>query len=266
MSVSLDVLVTPTGDERGEQWIDVPDGWQQGRGVFGGFVLAALVRAMERAISDPSRKLRAMTASIAAPVLAQRSSVTTTILRAGAGLTAATASLSQDGAVCAHAIGTFAKDRAVDFEGWQRLEAPAFGDWRAADLIPVGPPLGPVFAPHFEFRPVSGFPFSGGAPVAEGWVRAKDPGEARDGAYIAALVDAWWPCALVASSGPRPMATIAFSLEIVGDFVGLDPDAPLYHRAHSAACAGGYAIETRELWGHDGRLVAVNHQTFAIIK
>ncbi len=266
MNDSLAMLTEPKVGADGEQWLDVPDGWQQGKGAFGGFVLASLVRAMERAHGDPSRRLRAMTASIAAPVLPERSRIETKVLRAGAGLSAVTATLSQSESICAHAIGTFAKDRALDFVGWQQRTPPALGDWRERAVVDVAPPLGPVFAPHFEYRPARGFPFDGVEPRAEGWVRAKQPGAARDAAYITALVDVWWPCALVMSSGPRPMATIAFSLEIVGDFHGLDPDAPCYHRAHSEVCVGGYALETRELWGHDGRLIAVNHQTFAVIK
>ena len=130
----------------------------------------------------------------------------------------------------------------------------------------MGPPLGPVFAQHFEFRPIDGLPFSGAEPATSGWVRAKDPGRTRDAAYLVALADAWWPCALVCESGPRPMATIAFSLEVLGDFEGLDPDAPVYYRARSEFARGGFALETRELWGHDGRPLAINHQTFAVIR
>jgi Thioesterase-like superfamily len=64
----------------------------------------------------------------------------------------------------------------------------------------------------------------------------------------------------------RPMATIAFTLEVVGELDGLDPDAPLIYRAAAPVCGGGFFVETRELWGEDGRLVAINHQTFAIIQ
>ena len=47
---------------------------------------------------------------------------------------------------------------------------------------------------------------------------------------------------------------------------GLDPMAPLLYRATAPVCADGYCLETRELWGEDGRLVATNQQTFAIIQ
>jgi hypothetical protein len=70
---------------------------------------------------------------------------------------------------------------------------------------------------------------------------------------------------MVRATAPRPMATIAFTLELVGDLGGLDPEAPLLYRGTAPVCAGGYFLETRELWGEDGRLVAVNHQTFAVI-
>ena len=48
---------------------EIPDGWQQGRGAFGGLVMATLVRAVERAEPDEARRLRALTGEIPAPVL-----------------------------------------------------------------------------------------------------------------------------------------------------------------------------------------------------
>ena len=61
------------------------------------------------------------------------------------------------------------------------------------------------------------------------------------------------------------MSTIAFKLDIVGDLAGLPLDAPLCYRGTSPACADGYFVELRELWGDDGRLLAVNQQTFVLI-
>lgn len=70
---------------------------------------------------------------------------------------------------------------------------------------------------------------------------------------------------MFARIGPRPMATIAFTLDIAGGLDGLDPDAPVLYRAAAPVCTDGYVLETRELWGSDGRLVAINQQTFVII-
>jgi hypothetical protein len=62
------------------------------------------------------------------------------------------------------------------------------------------------------------------------------------------------------------MATIGFTLDIVAGVDGLDPLAPMAYRAHVPVCHDGYFVENRELWGVDGRLVALNQQTFAIIQ
>jgi acyl-CoA thioesterase len=60
----------------------------------------------------------------------------------------------------------------------------------------------------------------------------------------------------------RPMATIAFTI----DFLGEPGDGPWLYRGTAPVCGDGYFLETRELWTASGQLVALNHQTFAIIK
>ena len=64
---------------------------------------------------------------------------------------------------------------------------------------------------------------------------------------------------------PRPIGTVAYQLQVVGSLEGLDPEAPLFHRARALATSEGYSSELRELWGEDGRLVALNQQTFVVI-
>jgi len=45
--------------------VTVPDGWQQGRGAFGGLVYGMLTRAMEQVVDEPARRLRTLTGDIA---------------------------------------------------------------------------------------------------------------------------------------------------------------------------------------------------------
>jgi hypothetical protein len=110
-------------------------------------------------------------------------------------------------------------------------------------------------------------PFAAGKePIAEGWVRFRERPARRDVAHLAALADAWWPALFSIWSAPRPMATIAYTLQVLGTLDGLDPDAPIFHRARAVASRDGYAVEIRELWGYDGRLLALNEQTFVVIR
>lgn len=266
---SLSEVCTP--DPVGDRYaLEVPPGWRMGRGAFGGFVVAALVRAIEHRAGDPSRRLRSITAELPAPVEPGSVEIAVETLRRGNNVSTLRAALSQHGEIRSHAVAVLAAARGgagAEPVAWNDLAPPAAPAW--TEVAPLGTDRGtgpwPEFAQHFEFRIIEGIPGSG-ARRALGWVRPRDSGPRRDAAFIAALIDAWFPVAFVRLPAMRPMATIAFTLDIAGGLDGLDPDAPLLYRATAPVCSDGYALETRELWGADGRLVALNHQTFVIIQ
>lgn len=265
----LTTVTTPARLDDSRFRADIPDGWQQGRGAFGGLVLGNLVRAIEAfdqvAEGAPALSLRALTAELCGPVQPGPALITATRLRTGTGVSTIAVRLEQGGEVLAHAVGVRGKTRSedVDFFHAQRPHMPP---WRDIEPIIVAPPIGPVFAENFEFRVAGPPPYSSSEAVAEGWIRPRDPGPLRDAAYITACADVFWPAIMARLPGPRPLATISFTLEIVSDLEGLNPEAPLFHSAKSILSRGGYALETRELWGEDGRLVCRNHQTAVIIK
>ena len=260
---SLDELTRPTRSSAGLFTLEVPAGWRQGRGAFGGLCVASLIRALEATVADPARRLRSLTAELPGPVDAGVADITVEVLRAGNAVTTARATLSQPDGIKSHVVGVLAAARKSADVGWQDLTPPSAPPW--TEVTPL-PDLGfPEFARHFEYRLVDGMPASHGASHTVGWVRSRDPGNARDAAYIAALADVWWPAALVRFATLRPAATIAYTLDIVGTLDGLDPDAPLLHRGTVPVVHDGYFLETRELWGSDGRLVAINHQTLALL-
>ncbi len=62
------------------------------------------------------------------------------------------------------------------------------------------------------------------------------------------------------------MSTIAFTLQIGEGFEGLDPAAPLFLENRALAEIEGYVVDHRVLWGEDGRLIALNQQTFVVIR
>ena len=170
--------------------------------------------------------------------------------------------LRQDGDVTTHAVAVLAAPRELaDPLTWCALAPPVAPSWRTIE--PVRPGAWPEFGQHFEWRIVTGVPFSGGEPETIGWVRARAPGDARDAAYLAALIDVWFPAVLVRMPAMRPMATTAYELEIVELPTG---DAPLLYRGRVDVARDGYYFERRELWTDDGRLLAINHQTFTVIK
>lgn len=268
MSLSLDEAAQPRADGATLR-LDVPAGWRQGRGAFGGVTVGASVRAIEQRVADPRRRVRSVTAELMAPVEAGPAELAVDVLRGGSSVTVARAALLQAGETRVHAVAVLAAARpaAADL-AWCDLVAPVSPPWREIAPLPMPRGVAPEFTQHFEYRLVEGTMGAGvatGAARVVGWVRPSAPSRLRDAGYIAALADAWYPAVFVRWRAMRPIGTIAYTLDIVGDLAGLDPDAPLLYRGTVPVCGDGYFLETRELWGEDGRLVAINQQTLAII-
>lgn len=260
----LDSFLSLTFDAPGKARAALPDGWQQGRGLYGGLVTALLVRALEEA--TPERPLRSLTAELCGPVQPGEARLELEPLRAGNAVTTTAIRLVQGGEVQAHGVGVLGRAR-VPERNLVAVTAPKMKPWREVEVVPVEPPFGPDFARFFEYRSTGPLPLSGeGEPSAEGWIRPKQAGTRRDAAYLAACVDSYWPALFVLEPAPRPMATIAFTFQPFGHFEGLDPQAPVYLRTRLMAAVDGYCVEFREVWGEDGRLLALNQQTMVIIK
>ncbi|HEX4512902.1 MAG TPA: thioesterase family protein [Polyangiaceae bacterium] len=252
-----------TRDASGDFVWDVPDGWRQGRGAFGGLTIATLARAASEDPAAQGRALRTITAEIPRAVMTGRATIRLTTLHAGSGLSTIAARLEQDGAVAAHAVFAFGKTRVTDFdrEGIASSPPSTFAD---VPVVPIAFP-GPEFLQHFELRVVSGIPFSGAAEAAvDGWVRFRDPGDVPRPIALTALVDGWFPTVLPVISEMRPFGTIAFAAHLFDRAWKLDE--PLRHRARLVSSQDGYFVELRELFTPSGELCAINQQTFAVIR
>lgn len=261
----LGVFTTPRRDA--DAWVvELPDGWQQGRGAYGGLVVAALVRALE-ADGEPGegKSLRSLHAVLCGPVQPGLATIRTEGLRTGTGTAFREARLVQGGEIQASALAVFGRARSADLDE-KTVVMPAVAPAAGLPPAPIGPPLAPVFTAHFDYRPCYGnLPFTGAKEAVSGaWVRAKARG-ALDGAALAAvLLDALWPAPSVKMTVPRPIATVAFTMQVIDGFA--DPDAHALLVVSSDVVHEGYFVEWRELWGADGRLIARNQQTIALIK
>lgn len=237
----------------------VPDGWQQGRGAFGGLGIGIAIRAMEGV--EGERPLRALTAELPGPLMPGEVEVEVASLRRGSGMTTLEAKIVQDGEAKVRASGVFGQARVE-----HALGAPiAIPDWREVAPIPAGM-MGPSFSRFFEYRVTGPAPFTSGPDaIVEGFTRPL--GDAPFGAAeVAAMADAYWPALFSTMSAPRPMATVTYTLQLTAQAHALDPKAPLFFRSRVLGAEGGFVSELRELFDASGALVAINPQTFVIIK
>jgi hypothetical protein len=263
--------IEPTEGE-GAFRVVVPDHWQQGKGAFGGVVVGILTRAivategtaLGSGRGGDGRSLRSLSADLAAPLLPGPAEVRVSPLRRGGSMSFIDARLSQGGAVVARASAVLATPRAVA-PASLRLTPPARPPWSEVDVLPVAPPLGPVFAQWYEYRSTGPLPFTAGKePIAEGWIREKALPTVIDEAAIVSLLDSYWPATFAIESMPRAMATVGYTMQLLCDPRKLRPAEPLFYRARAVAGADNFFVEMRELWSGDA-IVGMNQQTFAIL-
>ena len=264
-SPDLATVLTPTRTGERAFELVVRPGWAQGRGAFGGLVLGGLVRAIQACEPETDRRLRTVNAEIVGPVVPGACAIEVVELRRGHGVSTFEALLRQEGVVLARATAVLGKRRDVD-RRWSPVLREPPPPWADIAPLPAGLPVVPEFARNFEYRVTGALPFSGARePESAGWISARVPAPIG-AAEIVALADAWWPAAFSTEPGPRPIATIAFSLQnLLGDRV-LPGDKPLWHRARAIAAHDGFFVEHRELWTEDGELVALNEQNFVWIR
>jgi acyl-CoA thioesterase len=262
----FNAVLTPRERSPGLFVLDVRDGWQQGRGAFGGLVLGALARALEMSEPDRRRKIRSLNAEIAGPVVPGEALIEVTELRRGNGLSALNATLSQEGRGLARASAVLARSRGGD-PPKVNVPTPALRAWTEVPIVAMEQ-IGqsPTFTRHLEFRPTGPLPFVGSAePACAGWVRPKRL-HSIGAPEVVALADAWWPGSLAQIAAFRPLGTVAFAIQIFLPETPLDPAEPVYYQGRILAEHEGYMNEQRELWTADGRLLALNQQNLAWIR
>jgi hypothetical protein len=250
------------------EWV-VPDGWQQGRGAWGGLPIGAMVRSVAMAQGDAERLIRSISCQIYAPVLCGSVTITTHLIRRGSAMSTWSASVADEsGALCAQVVAiTGVARQLVDpppYATWSTITAPKVPDWSQVPAI-VLPDFAPPFSRHIEQRLIEGVPMGGGPARALGWVRF--PHQHRWSAeQVFAVVDAWWPTVLVPMTEMRPMATVNFTAHLLMNPESLPAEQPLIFESSLLGADAGFTSETRRLWTGDGRLVLENLQSIALIQ
>jgi len=256
----------PTADPGTFTWT-VPDGWQQGRGAWGGLPIGAMVRAVTLTESDESRSVRTVSLQLSAPAMVGQHTVRVSPVRVGKGMSTWSVSVrdAEESYVCGGTVITGAP-RAWwterDDAGWSPVTPPAAP---APETIPVAetPPPFPPFTQHFAYRVASGLPLQGSAAETLGWIDYREAVTPSDVSLIA-LTDAWYSVNLVPLQELIPVATVNFTANLLVDPATLHTGEPLLHHGLVSGLRDGYTSEQRRLWTRDGRLAADTLQTIVV--
>jgi hypothetical protein len=242
----------------------VPDGWQQGRGAWGGLVVGALSRAIETTEPDAARILRSVNLQMAAPAVVGEHCIEVTPVRVGTAMTTWSAVVRDArGVVIATMVAITGSPRGRDIDGpadWGALAPPPSPAAQETPRTATDPPF-PVFTQHIDFRMVHGMPLGGGPAECLGWVDYHDD-TPKTAVSLLALVDAWWPASLPVFTAMPRVATVNFTASLLTEPGTVS--GPLLSHAVVSATWDGYTCEQRRLWSADGRLVVDNMQTIVV--
>lgn len=257
----------------------VPPGWRQGRGAWGGLVAGQVLTAASAGLPDPRLAPRSVWIAMLGPVLAGEVRCDVRDLRRGRATLAREVTLTggPDDELLTRAVVVFGVPRAGTEVADVAAGAPSPAPVPDAPRVALPTPPAPEFAAQLHFAPVAGFPFSGARELlATGWISLGDDStDTLTPAIIAALADAWWTVSITgvdgAALGPEgipPVATLDYSLSFPSPAPAIrGPELwnrGLWHIGRGIAGQEGYLTESRELWTPDGRLLALNTQVIAV--
>lgn len=243
---------------------EVPDGWQQGRGAYGGFVLGALLRAILASEADPARLTRTLTGDLCGPVMPGPAQIETTALRRGNNLSNWQATLHQNGELLASCTATLSAARKIAGPPVP-VVPPVVVPQEQALLVPPDHLVAPPFVKHFIHRNTGPMPFAGAQEArTAGWLRLRQP-ISLDAPAMIGMLDAWWPALLSICPQPHAMSTASFTAQMLQPLRNIAADEPLYYTAQAVAGHEGFVVELRTLW-QGATPVAMNQQTFVVLK
>lgn len=245
--------------EDGEDFlIDAPDGWTQGRTLYGGMTAALCAEAARRRFPELA-PLRSAQFAFTGPA-AGRLSFRPALIRQGRSSAFVAVDGVAEGGHAVRALLAFGADR----ESGVRHNAAAPPKVAAPEACApfFEAPRGGFFQ-NFEMRLAAGArPLSPGAdPAFSVWVRHLDDAGVDPAVSLLALADSLPPAAMVAFPAPAPISTVTWSVDI------LQPlergDWRLLSSVSEQAC-DGYALQAMSLWSDAGRRLAVGRQAVAI--
>lgn len=249
---------------------DVPDGWQQGPGAWGGLVAGGVAQAVASHQPDPGRSLRTLSVHLASPLPVGRATVRVAALRVGSALSTWSVTVeAAPGRASAYGVAITGAPRATDLADaagtWGTAEPPALPPWREVEPVPALGPGWPTFMQHVEFRGVEGLPLAGGPARCRGYVRFSDQ-QSWDAPQLLSVVDAWFPTAFTVLDALRPLATVAYTAHLLVDPATVPPGEPLAFESNMSGAYEGFTSELRRLWTLDGRLAVENHQCLVVVR
>jgi acyl-CoA thioesterase len=260
MGFDADIALRPAGS--GAFDIDVPAHWTIARAATnGGYVAAAMTRALGEAVGDPDHLPRSLTVHYLAACGPGPARVGVTREREGRSVTVLSARMTQGQTTVALALAAFGRVQpGLDFQHEPMPEAPPpeeLSSWLPGDGVPA-------FPTNWEYRwCIGGAPYSRSErAVSGGWIRPREP-RLVDAPLVAAMADGWIPPVLLLLDQPRgivPTIDLTVHFRSALPLAGAAPGDFSFALFSSRVGAEGYWESDGVIWSRDGRVIAQARQ------
>jgi acyl-CoA thioesterase len=245
--------------DRGGNAVTVPEGWGQGRALYGGLVGALVAESMVRQLESP-RPLRSLMGNFVAPAPSGEVKLEASVLRSGRAVVQTRGDLvSGDGQVCFAATAAFGDNRpglmvsaTIPFRARPRDSVPPVSSTQRAL---------PGFLRHFETHWTGGgVPMSGSGDRDTGmWVRHRCDMNAFPIAKIVAIADLPPPIIMSHYTDRVMTSSLSWSLEFIVPPESIQTDW-FYLDFTLEAAANGYSQQSGAIFDEAGTLLALSRQ------
>lgn len=248
-----------------QETITIPEGWGQGRALFGGLVAALLVKKAQHMVRDPGKVLRTAFINFVGPVSVGEAVLQADVLREGKSVTGVQVRLLQNQQIQSILIASFGSPRESIIQVDQSAEVPSFKSPEQGTPFPYIPGITPEFIQHFDAVWSTGaMPFSASKqPDFGGWMRFKPEQQIAQIAlpHLFALVDMWPPSVLSMYDRIAPASSLTWTLDLIDWPMDLTASDWWQYQVKTDYAAQGYAHTQAHIWDAKGRLVAMSRQT-----
>ncbi|MGE8542325.1 thioesterase family protein [Acinetobacter sp. ANC 3813] len=247
--------------------VDIPEGWLQGRTIYGGLVAAMLMQKAQQTVADSRKSLLSASVTFVGPVQLSAVKLTAEVLREGKSVTTVEVRLWQDGAVQSILLASFGAQRESSIQVNREAEAP---DYPPVESLKIAQhhPLAPECFKQMQMAWAEGqYPCTGSAvPDFGGWFRF-DPvlheNREMNAADLMAAFDMWPPGVLPMFKTMAPASSLTWHLTCVHPLQNQLHDW-LKYKVVTDYAGDGYSTEYAHLWDAQGRLIATSRQTVTV--
>lgn len=247
--------------------VDIPEGWSQGRTIYGGLVAGMLMHKALVTIADPEKVLLSCSVTFVGPVQQAEVRLSAEILRQGKSVTTIEVRLWQDHAVQTILIASFGTQRSSGISVHREAVTPEYGDVVNLNLVKHHP-LAPECFRQMQMAWAEGrYPCSASEqPDFGGYFRFEPERHANREMTVADLMvafDMWPPGVLPMFKTMAPASSLTWHVTYVHPLQSQMQDW-LKYKVVTDYASDGYSTEHAYLWDTENRLIAIARQTVTV--